>query len=81
MQEINSTAKIIYNNYRKLLWRDCIIQHMQTWIECAYYTQKVKEKILILKSFIPKMTKNDIYFFLQKKIIALRFIIITTGNC
>lgn len=54
MKEINSTAKIIYNNYRKLLWRDCIIQHMQTWIECAYYTQEVKKNILILKSFIPK---------------------------
>lgn len=62
MKEINSTAKIIYNNYRKLLWRDCINQDMQTWTECAYYTQKVR-KILILKSFIPK------YFFAEKNTI------------
>lgn len=56
MKEINSAAKIIYKNYRKLLWRDCIIQHMQTWIECAYYTQKVKKIYTYFEEF---HSKND----------------------
>lgn len=65
MQEINSTAKIIYNNYRKLLWRDCIIQHMQTWIECAYYTQKVKKKPTYFEEFHSKNV-TFLFFFAEK---------------